>query len=378
MIDTTHILIAVLGAVVCAIAEWLHARRSARVGVLAFGIAGGLRVSGGALGRRDWVTLAPALRSLGCGVLVFGLLTVLATDGQATTSADASVKRPADKHVVIVMDVSPSMFLIKDAGPGGKQSRRERARDVLESTLRRLDLARTRVSVVAFWDTAKPVVIDTFDMNIVTNVIGDLPLHYAFKGPKTDLNAGVREAVRLATPWNPGSTTLIVISDGGDSVAGSALSSLPASIGDVLVVGVGDPFRSSPVGESMSRQDRESLNTLAVRTRGQYVDANSRHLPSDTLRSLRMLMMTEQDRLAMRTIGLICCAIGGGLVAGIPVMLAAFGSARRARVSGSGARRGGQAVREDKGALRVDRGRFGSAGVEMAGVARQGETGAKS
>jgi Ca-activated chloride channel family protein len=323
MFETAHILIAAGAAGACALAEWLHARRAARVNVLAFS----------ATPRRAWVIAAPALRVIGCGVLMLGLLTVLATDGQSTASADATAKRAADKHVVIAMDVSPSMFLIKDAGPSGKQSRRERARDVLSSTLRRLDLSRTRVSVVAFWDSAKPVVIDTFDMNVVTNVIGDLPLHYAFKGPKTDLSAGVREAARLATPWNAGSTTLIVVSDGGDSVAGSALSSLPAAISDVLVVGVGDPFRSSPVGQSMSRQDRESLNTLAVRTRGQYVDANSRHLPSDTLRSLRMLMTAEQDKLALRTIGLICCGVGGVLIAGVPAALALFGSAQSVRAS---------------------------------------------
>lgn len=316
-----HIWLAIAAAGLCALAEVLHAGRVRRVANLAFGASGM---------PRGWARSASFIRATGCAAVCWGMLTLMASDGKGADALmkESSKKKAPDRHLIVAMDVSPSMGDIKDAGPAGKISRRERARDVLRSALARIDLARTRVSMIGFWDTAKPVVVDTFDMNIIENAVADLPLMYAFKGGKTDLQAGVREAMKLAEPWAPGSTTLLVISDGGDAVGGPALAPMPASIGDVLVVGVGDPFRSTAVEDVMSRQDRESLDRLASRLRGLYYDANTQHLPTTVLRSLKMLNMSEQGGVALRTIALVCMGVGGAFVGLIGPMLGLLGAKR--------------------------------------------------
>ena len=38
----------------------------------------------------------------------------------------------------------------------------------------------TRVTVVGFYTAAKPVVIEAFDLNVVSNVLNGLPLEHAF------------------------------------------------------------------------------------------------------------------------------------------------------------------------------------------------------
>ena len=49
-----------------------------------------------------------------------------------------------------------------DAGPREDVSRGDRVREVIRSILSRLDTRRTRVSMIAFYTEAKPVIVDTF------------------------------------------------------------------------------------------------------------------------------------------------------------------------------------------------------------------------
>src|SRR4029079_6796839 len=100
-------------------------------------------------------------------------------------------------------------------------------------------------SVVACYNGAKPVVVDTKDLEVVRNIFGELPLQYAFPAGKTDLFSGLTEAAKIAQPWQPKSTLLLLLSD-GDTVPATGMPKLPASIAAVLVVGVGDP-RAGPV-----------------------------------------------------------------------------------------------------------------------------------
>jgi Ca-activated chloride channel family protein len=311
--------IAISAALIIALAEWLHARRIRRIARLAFLPTGRPRA---------WTVAVPIIRSLAFGLAVWGLLTLLALDG-APTRLNESRHRP-DRHLLIALDVSPSMF-IRDAGENGKQLRRERAADVLRSVFQRLDMERTRVSIVAFYTTAKTVVVDTSDLNVVQNVLADLPLEYAFKEGQTNMYVGVKEAARLAekNAWPPRSATLIVVSD-GDSLPDALPPSMPPAIADTLVLGVGNPYRGTSIAGHSSRQDISSLRGLAARLHGIYHDGNEKHLPTTTLAGLSMLRADEDQRASERTIALIAAGAGASILALIAPLLAFFGAPRLA------------------------------------------------
>ena len=210
-----------------ALAEWLHGRRCRRLGRLAFGPSGQ---------PRRWVRAAPALRVIALAALGWGLATLWLAPGQSRVRA--LLPEGGFRRLIIALDVSPSMQL-KDAGADRQQVRARRASSVMQSVLERIALDQVRISVVAFYTSAKPVVVDTLDLEVVRNILDDLPLDYAFDPGKTSLVEGIRESVKLAAGWPPGSTTLLVVSD-GDTLPDSGLPELPRSIAQVLVLGVGD------------------------------------------------------------------------------------------------------------------------------------------
>ncbi len=319
----TILLIGAGAAIAAGVAEWLHARRCARVERLAFGAAGS----------RAWIKLAGLARSLAVGALAWALLVLLTLDGAG--SANAGTKPPTH-HLVIALDVSPSMY-IQDCAGQTKQSRQHRAADVVLSVLDRLDMSATRVSVVAFYSAARPVIIDTLDLAIIQNVLRDLPLSHAFKAGQTDMYAGVAAAAEIGRTWKNSSATLLVVSD-GDTLPARTPSTLPPSFGDTIVVGVGDPTRASPIADRMSRQDSASLKRLAVQLHGSYHDASARHLPTTTLRSLRMLGLREDHPTPMRTVALALAGLGALTLAGTTPLLALL-AARRSAPARAGAKR---------------------------------------
>jgi Ca-activated chloride channel family protein len=132
------------------------------------------------------------------------------------------------RHMVLVLDVSPSMRL-RDAGPTAQQSRSQRAhgRDRLAVPAR--PIGKYRISVVAVYNGAKPVVVDTTDSEVVRNILGELPMQYAFTPGKTNLFDGIEEAARIAKPWPAKSTLLAIVSD-GDTVPATGMPALPPSI----------------------------------------------------------------------------------------------------------------------------------------------------
>src|SRR4029077_13123276 len=167
------------------------------------------------------------------------------------------------RHVLIVLDVSPSLRL-KDAGPNAQESRMKRASVVMDSFLQRVPVELYLLSVLACYNGAKPVVVDTKDLEVVRNIFGDLPMHHAFAAGKTDLFSGLSEAAKVAHPWQPRSTLLLMISD-GDEVPSSGVPKMPASVGDVLIGGGGAPRQGSFIDGRMSRQDTSTLRQIAVR-----------------------------------------------------------------------------------------------------------------
>jgi Ca-activated chloride channel family protein len=173
------------------LAESIHARRLRRLGRLAFGPDEK---------PRQWVFFVPLLRAVAFGLLAGAF--VLLIELPAKVHQSAVVPENQKKHIVMVLDVSPSMTL-EDAGPEHKESRRKRARELLESFFQRVPMEQYLTSVVACYNGSKPVVIDTKDLEVVRNILNDLPLNFAFKPGKTDLLAGLKEAFRIAAPFQP-------------------------------------------------------------------------------------------------------------------------------------------------------------------------------
>ncbi|MBL8863244.1 MAG: VWA domain-containing protein [Planctomycetes bacterium] len=318
--DVAPLALAALVLVLAAAAEWIHARRVRRVARLAFGPSGR---------PAPWARAAPALRVLAFGALAWSLAT-LALDPPKRHGLDgAASRRDTDPgHVLIVLDVSPSMRLV-DAGPDKKQSRMERARDLMESFFDRVPMEENRVTVVATYNGAKPVVVDTQDAEVVRHILGELPMHWAFPTGKTRIFDGLEEAARIAKPWNPGSTTVILLSD-GDTVPATGIPRLPAAVRSVLVVGVGDSQVGKFIDGRQSRQDVSALKQIAARLGGTYHDGNAFHIASGLVASA----MGREDeavfeRLTRREYALLAAGLGAAILSLLPMLLAARGTSWR-------------------------------------------------
>lgn len=302
-----------------ALAEWLHARRAKRVAFLAFGPEGEARA---------WTAVTGPLRVLAVGAVCWGALVLLAmSNAQWDGDTSGDDERPIH-HVVIALDVSPSMQ-ITDAGPGTKQTRADRAREVLRSILARIDTRRGQVSVIAFYTKARPVVVDTFDPAVVHNILNDLPLEQAFEPGQTNLYSVITAAEELAKTWRPGSASLVIVSD-GDTLPAEEPPQRSRAFDRTLVLGVGDPFRGTFIHDHSSRQDRRSLARLASQMRGEYLDVNTSHvatslLPSGPLRS------DTGSWLAWRELALLAVGCGSAVLALLPLALAWAGSGWHAR-----------------------------------------------
>lgn len=303
-----------LAALACLAAEWLHAWRVERVARLAFGPSGK---------PASWARLAPLARTAAIGALCWGLAMLWLLPPRAHRGGE--VPENERRQLLLVLDVSPSMRLA-DAGPTGKQQRAQRAADLLASFFARIPLDRYRTSIVATYTEAKPVVVGTSDLEVVRNILHDLPMQYAFPAGSTDLLSGIREAARMAQPWNPRSTTLVLLSD-GDTVAPTGMPTLPASIDRMLVVGVGDPVAGQFIDGHMSRQDVSTLRQMAVRLRGKYFNGNAKHLPSDLVRTIALGEGVGLDeRLTLREYALLAAFVGATVLAVLPWLLTTFGT----------------------------------------------------
>ena len=308
-----------LGTAVCsALAEWWHSRRVRRIGRLAFGPLGQAR---------SWTRCVPPVRVLALTALAWGLVTLFFI--RPRTANFDKIPEGGYRHLIIAWDVSPSMQLDDGGFDMGKQKKRTRAQrgaKVLLSLFERIALDQVRISIVAFFTGAKPVVVDTYDLNVVKNILDDLPLDRAFDPGKTSVIAGIEESVKLAKGWEPDSTTLLVVSD-GDTVPDTGLPELPPSINKVLVAGVGDPRRGVFIDGHMSRQNARVLRQLAKRLGGEYVDVNDVQIPTSQLAELAGVRnLVDPGEKGRREIALACVATGAGLLAVLPAGLAFFGS----------------------------------------------------
>ena len=310
IVTASAVVLALLG-------ELLHFRRCRRVARLAFGPTAR---------PAPWARSVPLARSLAAGALAWGLITLIFVDPKV--HVEDSVADEEFRHLLLVLDVSPSMTL-KDAGKTREQTRQRRSRDVLDSLFSRVSVGRYKVSVVAVYNGAKPVVIDTEDSEVVRNILDDLPMHFAFKPGKTKLLEGIKVAADIAKPWEAKSTIMVLVSD-GDTVPATGMPDLPPSIQSVLVVGVGDPLAGSFIDGRQSRQDVSTLRQIAVRLGGVFHNGNEKHIGSETIRAISEgARKSKLEQLTRREYALICVAVGAGLLALLPFLLHWFGTAWR-------------------------------------------------
>ena len=298
-----------------AVAEWIHSLRIRRVATLAFGPR-----------RRPavWATCAPLLRVAAHSGLCWGLVTLLLLSPKVHRGD--IIPENQYKHVVLILDVSPSMRL-QDAGPDKDKSRMNRAQSVMESFFQRVAIQQYRITVVATYNGAKPVVVDTKDIEVVRNILSDLPMHYAFPSGKTDIFAGLAEAAAIAKNWNPKSTTFILVSD-GDTVPATGMPKMPASVRDVLVIGIGDPVKGKFIDGKHSRQEVSTLRQIATRLGGVYHNGNEKHLSTDLLNQLTHTSSSGVlAQLTRREYALISCTISSITLALLPLLLHFFATA---------------------------------------------------
>ena len=313
--------VAFFAAAFFTLAEWRHSRRVKKTARLAFGSAGA---------GKSWTRVAPLLRVVAGATLAWGFAALWQLDSMSADPGDAAADARAIHHVVVALDVSPSMELA-DAGPRGESTRGERARDVLRSVLERISSERTRVSIVAFYTSAKPVVVDTFDPDVTANIVDDLPLVHAFSPGKTNLYAAVGEAARLGAAWREGSAALIVVSD-GETLPGDEIPALPRSFASVLVLGVGNRDRGVFIDGHSSRQDAASLERLALRLKGTYFDANARQAPTRIVLSAAAAPLDNRSAIDARAAAVLAVAAASLVLSLLPAALAlAGGQPRRAK-----------------------------------------------
>lgn len=295
-------------------AEYIHAHRVRRLATLAFGPD-----------RRPayWAYAAPLLRAVAVSLLVWGLGTLMNVPPKVFKSGVIAEKDV--RYLMLVLDVSPSMRL-QDAGPSFKQSRAKRAADVMTSFFERVPIEKYKMSVVAVYTEAKPVVVNTTDMEVVRNILSDLPMEYAFKSGPTNLFAGLEQAAQIAHPLPPNTVTLVVVSD-GDTIPATGMPKLPASVSNVLVVGIGDTRAGKYVDGHQSRQDASTLRQLATRLKGYYHDGNEKHLSSELVRNVSgEAGQSVWAKWTKREFALAAVGIGASILALLPLALHAFGT----------------------------------------------------
>ncbi|MBK1881972.1 VWA domain-containing protein [Luteolibacter pohnpeiensis] len=311
------ILLALAALILATGAEWLHTGRIRRVGPLAFGPGKKPGLPG---------KLAPFLRVAALTAMVWGLAMLLVLPPVAHRGVPKEIDPAHREHLLILLDVSPSMR-IQDSGKSGKESRTHRAREVMDSVFARIASDRLFTTVIAVYNGAKPVVEQTRDMEVLHNLMNDLPMHYAFPSGQTKLLDGLEEAARIAKPWPRGSTTLMVVSD-GDSVPPTGMPTMPPSIRGVLVIGVGDPGTGTFINGHNSRQDSSTLRQIATRIGGVYHDANLKFVPTDTLSKLGSLASDDSNRPASyRELAITATVLGTLVLSLLPILLHFAGSA---------------------------------------------------
>ncbi len=294
--------------------EWLHSARISRISRLVFGPSERPAL---------WARAAPIARCIAVAGTGWALLTLLAINPKVYKAK--TVEETEIQHVVIVLDVSPSMKL-EDAGKGGSLSRRRQAFKLMESFFKRVPMDQMRLSLIAVYNGAKPVVVDTRDADVVRNFLDGVDMYTAFDSGKTHLFDGLELAAEISEDWRRESTTIILLSD-GDTVPAKGMPQMPKSVKGILVVGVGNPVTGTFLDGKNSKQDSSTLRQIALRLGGNYHNGNEKNLPGETIAHLTSVENESPfKKLTRREYALAALAISTIILAMLPVMLVRFGT----------------------------------------------------
>jgi Ca-activated chloride channel family protein len=311
---TEFITIAV--AFVALAAEAIHLRRIKKVSHLAFGPRGR---------PRRWTWIAPVVRVLGLSAMCWGFLSLILVVESRVHNSE-KIDDNDYKHLVLILDVSPSMHL-KDAGPEQNRTRRQRASEVLESLFNRIPMREYKTSVIAVYTDAKPLLEDSKDYEVVRHILEELPMWHAFDSGKTKLMDGINYAAKLAKPWNPKSTFVVMLTD-GDTVPATGMPKMPAAVAEFVVIGIGDSNSGRFIDGHQSRQDTNTLRQIAHRLNGIYHNGNQKHLTSQIVSQLSHADQDDSIRnWTRREWALVAILVGAVLFSFIPILLHYFGSA---------------------------------------------------
>lgn len=302
--------------VLMALAEWRHARRVHSIRFLAFGPRGKPAA---------WTRSVPFIRAVSMTAVTWGLASLLWTVEARTHNRD-SIPEQDIRHLVLIVDVSPSMGLL-DAGSAGKLTRRQRASEIVESVFNRISLRQFRITFIAVYSDAKPLLEDSSDHEVVRHMLESMPMWHAFKSGKTNLMSGIELAAKMARPWNPGSASILLLTD-GDTVPATGMPQLPASVRDFLVIGVGDPANGKFIDGHLSRQDANTLRQVSNRLRGHYHNGNEKQIPSRLVDMLSTLNADNEDGAwTKHEWALLAIFAGSSGLALLPLALHYFGTA---------------------------------------------------
>lgn len=315
MVEFLPELICVAVALIAVLAEAWHLKRIKRIKQLTFGPNGRAAA---------WTWLAPIFRVLGISLACWGFLSLwLVVEARVHTSG--LLNESDYRHLVLVVDVSPSMQA-EDAGLDGKRTRRQRASDLVESLFGRIPMRQFKVTFIAVYTDAKPLVEDSKDHEVVRHIIEKMPMWHAFKSGKTNLMSGIRLAAKMAKPWNPKSTHILVLTD-GDTVPTSGMPKLPPSVDQFLIVGVGNPNSGTFIHDHQSRQDVNTLRQIANRLRGSFHNGNEKNLTSQMVSQFAEARDTDKVKTwTRREWSLMACLVGSSILALIPILLHYFGT----------------------------------------------------
>jgi Ca-activated chloride channel family protein len=308
------------------LAEWLHARRVRRMGRLAFGPDGRAR---------RWTFVAAPLRVLCLTAMAWSLLTLLMAQANPGGSGNTPRARTRAETVFLVLDYSPSM-MIEDAGPDtGKLTRKQRMRDVVKAIVDRMG-AHVDYTLVCFYTRTYPICEKVFDRRVVRNVLDNLPVEVAMETGPTDVGRAVNESLQRAAGmdgtqprYRKNSITYVLVTD-GDTQEMPALQEVPDTIRGALVLGVGDTGKGVVLNGHLSRQEPATLQFIARHLAGEYVDVNTKHVPSAAMSTLLPPAPGLADRGLSRTgVALVLFAAMAALYALLPVGLEFFGCSWR-------------------------------------------------
>jgi len=295
------------------VAEWLHARRVRRVGRLAFGPDERPRA---------WTMIAPPIRVLALTGLTWSLVVLLAHEGSSRLREH---KAAATRHLMLLLDVSPSMEM-QDAGKSGTETRRDRAATLIKSVMERANNDQTRITMGCFYSDALLLVKECSDRELIWNFADNLPLHIAFSPGKTSLMKSLNTAGNFVKDFPRKSVTFVVLTD-GDTVPDSGLNRLPSAVSDLIVVGVGNAGHGTYIDGHLSRQDSASLSQLARRLGGTYHDGNRKQVPSALLHNLTAPDERQDSfQIGIRTGAIITLSVCAALLCLLPILLDQFGS----------------------------------------------------